>query len=87
MLAIPGFSLVPTISLDSLPNDKTMDWSKLKVFADDKLNATENLKFVLGWVENTVGKGENTGFQDFLLFPQSFQKASFLGSLKVEIVW
>ena len=64
-----------------------MDWSKLKVFADDKLNATEKLKFVLGWVENIVGKGENTGFLDFLLFPQSFQKASFLGSLKVEIVW
>ena len=34
-----------------------------------------------------MGKGENAGYQHFLLFPQSFQKASFSGSLKVRIVW
>ena len=28
-------------------------------------------KLVLGWVENIVGKGENPGYQHFLLFPQS----------------
>ena len=46
------------------------------------------------WQENlnqklnlTLGKGENTGYQHFLLFPQCFQKASFLESLKVRIVW
>ena len=27
-------------------------------------------------VENIVGKGENVGYQHFLLFPQFFQKAS-----------
>ena len=64
-----------------------MDWSKLKRFADNKLNATEKLKFILGWVENIMGKGENAGFQHFVLFPQCFQKASFLGFLKVGIVW
>ena len=37
-------------------------------------------------VENTVGKGENAGYQHFLLFPQCFPNPS-LGSLKVEIVW
>ena len=26
-------------------------------------------------VENFVGKGENAGYQHFLLFPQGFQKA------------
>ena len=26
--------------------------------------------------ENIVGKGENAGYQHFLLFPQCFQKAS-----------
>ena len=31
-----------------------MDWSKLKAFADDKLNATEKSKFGLGWVESIV---------------------------------
>ena len=34
-------------------------------------------------VENIVGKGENAGYQHFLLFPQWFQKASSFGSLKV----
>ena len=39
-------------------------------------------------VENIVVKGENAGYyQHFLLFPQCFQKASFLWSLKVGIVW
>ena len=49
--------------LSSLPNNRILGWSKLKAFADNKLNATEKLKFVLGWVENIVGKGENVGFQ------------------------
>ena len=43
---------------------------------------TEKLKFVLGSVENIVGKGENTGYQHLLLFLQCFQKASLPGSLK-----
>ena len=34
-----------------------------------------------------VGKGENAGYQNFLLFPQCFQKAIFTGSLEVWIVW
>ena len=29
-----------------------------------------------------MGKGENAGYQHFLLFPQCFQKASFSGLLK-----
>ena len=35
------------------------------------------MKFVLEMVENIVGKGENAGYQHFLVFPTSFQKASF----------
>ena len=31
---------------NSLPNDKILDWSKLKAVADDKINATEIFKFV-----------------------------------------
>ena len=50
---------------NSLPNDKLLDWSKLKAIADVKINVTEKLKFVLGRVENT-GKGENAGHQHFL---------------------
>ena len=54
---------------NSLPNDKILDWSNLKAFAGDKINVTENLKFVLGRTENIMGKGENAGNQHFLLFP------------------
>ena len=50
-------------------------------------NVVQSLKIALGWVENIAGKGENAGFQHFLLFPQCYQKASCLGSLKVGIVW
>ena len=73
--------------INSLPNDKFSDWSKLKGFADDKINVTEKLKFVLGKIENIVGKGENAGYQHFLLFPRCFQKASCSMLLKVGIVW
>ena len=32
--------------VNCLPNDKIIDWSKLKAFADDNINITEKLKFV-----------------------------------------
>ena len=64
-----------------------LDWSKLKAFADDKINVTETQKLFLKWVENIAEKGENAGYQHFHLFPQRFQKASFLRLLKVGIVW
>ena len=50
-------------------------------------NLVEKFKFVLRKVENIVEKGENAGYQHFLLFPQCFQKASILELLKVRIVW
>ena len=73
--------------LNSLPNDKILDQSKLKAFTDDQINATMKLKFVLGMIENIWGKGENAGYQHFLLFPKCFQKPPSSGSLKVESVW
>ena len=54
---------------NSLPNDKTLDCSKLKAFADDNTYVSKKVKFVLGRVENIMGKGENAGYQHFLLFP------------------
>ena len=68
-----------------LANDISFRGSKLKAFADDKINSPQKLKFVLGMVENTVRKGKNAGYQHFLLFPQWFQKASFSRSLEVEL--
>ena len=64
-----------------------LDLSKLRAFADDKIKVLKKTIFVFDRVENIVGKGENAGYQHFLLFPQCFQKASFQRSVKVGIVW
>ena len=61
--------------LNSIPNDKILDLSKLKGFADDKIKVNKKLKFLLEWVGNIVRKGENAG-----------EKDSDTGSLKVRIV-
>ena len=54
--------------------NKFLDWSKLKAHADDKIIVTRKQKFLLGMVENIAGKGENAGYQHFLLFPTMFPK-------------
>ena len=69
----------------SVPNDKILDWSKLKAFADEKLIVTEKLKFGMERVENIVGKGENAGYHDFLHIPQCFQKTSFSGLCGIDV--
>ena len=70
-----------------MPHNTILEQSRMKDFADDKINLTQTLNFVLERVENIVGKGENAGYQHFLLFPHCFQNFSFPGSLKVRIVW
>ena len=71
---------------NSLPNDKFLDWSKLKAFSDNKINVIVKLKFVLQRIENLVGKRENAGYQHFLLFTQCFQKPSLSGFSKAFFV-
>ena len=61
------------LSINSVPNNKILTLTILKGFADDKINVTQKLKFVLGRVENIVGKGENAGNQ-FSPFPTLFSK-------------
>ena len=58
---------------NSLPNDKILEMSKLKAFTNDKIKMTQKLKLKIGMVEHIVGKGENAGYQHFLLIPQCFQ--------------
>ena len=69
-------------AINSLPHDKILDWTKLKAFADNKINVAEMMIFLSDRVENIVGKGENAGFQHFLLFPQYFQKGFFFRIVK-----
>ena len=71
--------------LNSLPNDKTLNQTELKAFADDNSNVAQMVIFVFDRIENMVRKGENAGYQYFLFFPQCFQKA-YSGSLKLKII-
>ena len=74
-------------SLNPLPDDKFLDSSKLKQFADDNFKFDKNGSKLSKQVENTVGKGEIARNEQFLLFPQCFQKAGFPGASKGVIVW
>ena len=84
-----GTSLKLPCLVNSLPNDKILASTKFKAlnFADNKIIVRQKLKFVLIRLENIGGKGENVGYQHFLLFPQCFPKLSFPEVLKVGIVW
>ena len=55
---------------------KFLDSSKVKDFADDKFKLSENGGQFSKRVENTVGKGEIARNEQFLFFPQCFQKTS-----------
>ena len=69
-----------------LPNDKILAWSKLKAFADNKLDVVKMMISLLDRVENTYGKGENSGYHHFLLFPLCFPKPTSLGLLSRDCV-
>ena len=42
--------------INPLQDNKTLGLPKLKAFADDKLNVTQNVKVVFHRIENIVGK-------------------------------
>ena len=46
----------------------------MKEFADDNIKFYENGRKFSEMVENSVGKGEIACYEQFLLFPQCFQK-------------
>ena len=56
------------------PKRQILNSSTFKEFADDNFKCDENGKKFSKWVENTVGKGEIARYEQFLLFPQCFQK-------------
>ena len=64
-----------------LPDDKILDSSKLKEFADDDFKFDENCRKLSKWVENTVGKGEIARYAIFKrLVSQGHQKVSLCGN-------
>ena len=68
--------------INPLTNNKFLDLTKLKAFADDKLNISKMTISLCDRVENTVGKEENAGYQHFSSFPTVFSKAFFFGVVK-----
>ena len=57
-----------------LPVDKILTLLKLKAFAEDKLNVTQNMKFVFQWVENIVAEGENLILVTSIFYHVVFRK-------------
>ena len=55
---------VPFQHLNALPNNKFVDMTKLKAFADNKLNVAKMTMSLCDRVENTVGNEENAGYHE-----------------------
>ena len=56
------------------PKRQSLDSSKLKESGDDNFKFDENGRKFSKLVEKTVEKGEIDRYEQFLLFPQCFQK-------------
>ena len=69
------------------PNDKFLNSSKLKELADDAFKFDENDRKFSKQVENTAGNGEITHYEQFLLFPECFQKTCTADTTKQELIW
>ena len=55
-------TLAVKVALKPNSTNQPIDYSKLKAFADKKLDVIEKLNFVMERLENFVGKGENAGY-------------------------
>ena len=74
--------------INSSPHHKILHQSKLKAFADDKLNITKMIISVFDSEENIVGKGQiactsNLSFSNNIfkrLLSQTHQKVSLCGN-------
>ena len=75
------------MKIPSFPKRQILDYSNLKVFADDKFKFHEIGRKFSKSVENTVGKGEIARYEQFLLFPLCFQKTFFADTWKPGLVW
>ena len=58
-----------------------------KKFAEYNFKVDENGRKIFKRIENTVGKGEIARYEQFLLFPQCFQKTFTADTSKTVLVW
>ena len=68
------FRCKPVLYFNPFPDDKILDWSKLKAFADDKLSVTKMKISVFDRVESIVGKGEIAYTSNFSFFHNVFKR-------------
>ena len=62
------------VSYKPFPKQQILGFLKLKQFSDDNFKFEQNGRMFSKRVGNTVGKGEIARYEQFLLFPQCFQK-------------
>ena len=74
--------------LDILTHYQTTNFRlvQIETAADDNLKFDQNSRKFFKWIENTVGNGEITRCEQFLLLPLCFQKACFPEASKGVIV-
>ena len=73
--------------LNPLTDNKILDQTKLKAFADNKLNVTNMIIFVFDRVENILGKGEIACTSNFSFSHNVFKRLLFPDASKGVIVW
>ena len=59
----------------------------MRELADDKFRFDENGRKFSKRVANSVGKAKNAYHEQYLLFPQCFQKTYTAGKKKTGLVW
>ena len=75
------------LCINSLPDNKILDSSKLKDFADDNIKFEENSRKLFKPVENTVGKRRNCLLRAISPFATVFSKGLFPKGIKGVLVW
>ena len=73
--------------LSPFPKQQILDTFKQKEFADINFKFDENRRMFSQRLENTVGNGEIAHYEQFLLFPQCFQKTCTADTYNQGLVW
>ena len=76
----PAFYPVPTMFY-SLQNKKSLDWSKLKAFAEDKINETK-IEIRFGKGKKHCGKRRKCWLPAFSTFPTMFLNGFYFRVVK-----
>ena len=57
-----------------MSDDEISALPKMTAYADRHFILAQVVRFFCEIIENIMGKGENAGYQHFLLFPKCFEK-------------